>query len=380
MRPFQLWLPVVERSSREAAADKERAFAAWQRESCVWLLPSVEEPQRWQAGKHWWSWHLAVPGFPSNRVDIFHITKDGEAVGPEAKTRFPRGCVEGLLEAWLNLDLAPIGDRSRESPQPFRLLKPWFDCPEVTYEEELFGYIGPSDAELAEYLDADPACWEERSTERSSHSLGSTGHKHNDAENEVPQSPQAILQCPQRLATLPYSRLFFEDIIVAQEQMAGIAQKCREDRRGALWEAREAAMLYVTQGLITRGSHWLWSMGPTLWKTARGDDSKAFRLLFENAHQEFGINAREIKTAMRSGEWPGTMGQLILIRRAWGIIGLFWALFLERLENNQLQRCLLCDQLIPGKKGKKFCGPADNKVCFRQRRANHQRTSRANRK
>jgi hypothetical protein len=172
MRPFQLWLPVVEESSIEIAGYKEQAFAAWRSESRVWLLPELKGPQRWQDEGGWWSRRLAVPGLISNRVDIFYIAEDGKVGGPGATKRFPSGCVEGLLKTWLNLNLAPIVDDSHEPAQRFRLWRPYFDGPDVTYREVLFGYARPSAADLAAYLDAGPTFSEERSPDRSSHSSG----------------------------------------------------------------------------------------------------------------------------------------------------------------------------------------------------------------
>ena len=57
---------------------------------------------------------------------------------------------------------------------------------------------------------------------------------------------------------------------------------------------------------------------------------------------------------MQSGEWPGTLGRFTSIRRAWGIGGLFWALFLEQLEHCQIQECSRCGRIIQGNQGKRF--------------------------
>jgi len=314
-----------------------------------------------------------------NCIDIFYI-ENGQVGGPGGARRFPGGCSTDLLMAWLNLELASIGGESRETPDPIRLREPNFDGPDVTFRDELFGYGSMLASVSAEMLDEAHALWEEAALDRPSSSSGTSRPKHSIAEYYVPESLQAIIQCPERLAALPYSASFFEDVVSAQKQMADIARKCGNDRISALREAQEAAIPYITEGFITRGVDWLWRTGPALWKTAKGDDSTASKFLLEAAEERFGIKPRAIKKAMQSGEWPGTLGQLISIRRAWGMVGLFWALFLEQFEQYQLQVCSRCGRIIQGNQGKKFCGRTDDEACFKRGLAARMRRSRAARK
>lgn len=381
MRPFQLWLPVVEYSPTEARANKDRVHTAWKRESRIWVLPSVDQPIRWQAGPGWWSWHIAVPAVDlrhpihpySNCIDIFHI-ENGQVGGPGGTRRFPDGCSTELLMAWLNLESASIGAEYRETLEAFSLWVPSFDGSDITYREESFGGL-PASA-LAEWLDEAHTLWEEATPDRSSSSSGTSRPKHRIVEYYVPESLQAIIQCPQRLAALPCSESFSEDIISAQKQMVQIARKHGKDPVSALREAQEAAIPYITEGLITRGADWLWRTGPALWKITKGDESTAFKLLFEDGQEKFGIKATAIEEAMRSGKWPGILGQLTSIRRAWGIGGLFWSLFLEQLEQYRIQECSRCGRIIQGNQGKKYCGRDDDIGCYRRGLAARKRNSR----
>jgi hypothetical protein len=230
---------------------------------------------------------------------------------------------------------------------------------------------------VPEFLEATDPRWEEATPDRPSSSSGSSGPNHCIVEYYVPESLQTILQSPRRLAALPCSEFFSEDIISAQQQMVQIQRKSWKDPISALGEAQEAAIPYITEGFITRGTNWLWRTAPALWRMTKGDESRALKLLFEDAQKNYHIKDRDIEEAMWSGEWPGTLGHFTSIRRAWGIGGLFWALFLEQLEHGQIQECSRCRRIISGKQGKKFCGPDEDEDCVRQQAADRKRKSRA---
>jgi hypothetical protein len=71
----------------------------------------------------------------------------------------------------------------------------------------------------------------------------------------------------------------------------------------------------------------------------------------------------------------------IPIRRAYGAVGLFWALLIDRLEASlPYQICERCRYLLEGKrrgkKTKRMCGPHDNRRCYNERKAANMRDSR----
>jgi hypothetical protein len=103
MHPLQVWLPTWGPSLGfpEVARDAQRAFRAWQGEQTIWLLQQLPQPGRWQVGQ-WWQ--LAISAELLDRVEVFHIGENGYVYGPEAKTWFPQGHVDGLLDAWFNVE------------------------------------------------------------------------------------------------------------------------------------------------------------------------------------------------------------------------------------------------------------------------------------
>jgi hypothetical protein len=83
--------------------------------------------------------------------------------------------------------------------------------------------------------------------------------------------------------------------------------------------------------------------------------------------QEFGTEA-----------WQEQLRKRVDVARAWGPIGLFYALLVEHLEQGlRLSECEHCHRLNSGKKGKRFCGPDDDPACYAQRRARDKRKERA---
>ena len=102
MRPIQLWLPTVGPSPNlgEVARDRERAFRAWQGESSVWLIPGLTKQVRWDKdGRP----TLAIPGEHFDHLEVFHVSESGRIYGPSVNNYFPKGELDGLLKAWLNL-------------------------------------------------------------------------------------------------------------------------------------------------------------------------------------------------------------------------------------------------------------------------------------
>ena len=84
-----------------------------------------------------------------------------------------------------------------------------------------------------------------------------------------------------------------------------------------------------------------------------------------------------MKEALEQDSWRKWLEESVPIRRAWGAVGLFWALLLDRLEARRpFVICERCGRIISGKAGKKFCGKADDAECFNGRRAVDQRRSR----
>jgi hypothetical protein len=87
-----------------------------------------------------------------------------------------------------------------------------------------------------------------------------------------------------------------------------------------------------------------------------------------------------VKELLKNDAWRTELAKPVPIRRAWGAVGLFWTLLLDRLEaQRSFNLCERCGRIIPSEAGKRFCGKTDNNGCFSKRRAQDQRRSRKKR-
>jgi hypothetical protein len=174
--------------------------------------------------------------------------------------------------------------------------------------------------------------------------------------------------------------------------MVAVAERSANDPAGALQEAREAAAPYLGVGVTTHELSWFMPTLIALFHTineetlsvqAQGRPVEILQrdLAFDLARERFGLEARDCVQALRSGEWARKMRASIPIRRAYGAVGLFWALLIDRLEASlPYQACERCHCLLEGKrrgkKTKRVCGPPDNKACYDRRMAAKMRASR----
>ena len=153
-----------------------------------------------------------------------------------------------------------------------------------------------------------------------------------------------------------------------QANMAEIARQSADDPEGALRKARDAAALYVTEGHTTQQLAWFL---PTLMQEGKEN------LLFD-LDRRFGMAFNTLDEAVQSTDMVEHMLKPVPIRRAWGVLGLCWALLLDKLEDGKAYRvCKLCDRIIAGKRGKQFCGPNDHQACYLNRRAGDRRRERS---
>jgi hypothetical protein len=101
--------------------------------------------------------------------------------------------------------------------------------------------------------------------------------------------------------------------------------------------------------------------------------------VFEAAQNRFRLKAHDFDESLQSGEWDRVMGRQVNIRRAWGMLGLFWALLIDELEARRpFPICKRCGWIMQGRQDKRFYGPNDNKCCHLKRGAERQRKSRTN--
>jgi hypothetical protein len=76
-------------------------FHIWRDKHTVWCLQGIQEAARWQEGQQW---QLALPAELLDRIDVYYVGENGYVCGPHADARFCNGPVQGLLDAWLNVE------------------------------------------------------------------------------------------------------------------------------------------------------------------------------------------------------------------------------------------------------------------------------------
>jgi hypothetical protein len=157
------------------------------------------------------------------------------------------------------------------------------------------------------------------------------------------------------------------DEIMGQAGMAEIARRSHQDLEGAIRDARNLAAPYLSDGETTLE---LARFRPIFLKG--GSEGLLFDL-----YGRFDLYADTLEEAFKMDEWREVMDRRVPVRRAGGALGLFWALLLEHLEGGRTFRvCQRCGRIFRGKRDKQFCGPREDLKCYRARRASNKRRER----
>ena len=383
MRPLQLWLPHVTGNLAlpEVQRDRERAFKAWRGEDVVWLLPSLEEPVRWVEDKV--RKVLGIPAEQFDRLDVYHVGEHGHVWGPEAEARFPGGRVEALLDAFLNFKKLG-GIEFCAGPDELQLRVPRIEDAKVVYKPERIGLEpGPVMPIVAtdEETGTVSVHWPPDETRCPTVSPEAESREHfgrlESAEYQgMPvavrredtefRALRIILKWPPPLTDL-FSPASGADDMHACARMVALARKSQADLTSTLLDSKAAAGRYVTDGEATLESSWFWPIF-----AAEGIKGALFA-----TEARYDVYATNLKEIFQSEPLQQALSETVPIRRAWGAIGLFWALLLERLEEGRsFQVCERCGRIIQGKRGKRFCGRNDDLRCYRQRRTTDRRRER----
>ena len=387
---LQVWIPRLggDLGRPEVARDALRAYAAWEGDLRVWRSPEFERLVRWR--RFDWT-EVAVPAEVVERVDVYHIGADGRAFGHCARQYFPRGRIDGLLHAWLNVaDLG--GCKSVPAPASLTLEFPGIYGEEAQYDRVKISVEAgaampteltsdgrikvswpPSDRPIpptvfpdAESMALNPPG--ERFTDESgvplvTYSDGSVGH-------------QVINVWPGPIGLLMPALGSFGDLL-AQQQMTAIAKLSTTNLELALRLAHEQAAPYFSIGRTTRAFATVYTMllndGPLAILNFAENVGVSANILadaYAASDNKTLTNQRLAEILGPSAEFRRALAQPIAIKRVWGALGLFWALLLEELEARRpFCVCARCGRITSGKKGKRFCGANDNPDCFHGRRA-----------
>jgi hypothetical protein len=394
MKPFQLFLPFLNSSFGLSQPGRQTRllYSAWSGEGTVFLLPGTDQEQgatqpfsrlsNEELTASPWDWKVtAIPDHGFERVDIYHVSSDGSIVGPQDATPFHTGSVNGLLEAWLNmsdeschrtrtkggreliaLDIPFVGPRYLKARLPFpfecsrlsRVLdEPYEPYPYTRMCMEL--QVGP----LQYSRIVDDPLYEMTITDRKRYPMWPFGIEiSRDLGGDRLRWPNPIN------GFFPF-RGSDGDLCV-QRRMAGIVKKSKTQYQEALYEAKNEAAQYISEGYTTMELGWFW---PTLLQ--KGEDA------VRCTATEFGLpSTRNLKELQSLNEFQLLLQRKTPIRRVWGTLGFFWELLSQHLESQQSLICERCGRMITGKKGKKFCGREDNLQCFRDRGRTNRRKQR----
>jgi hypothetical protein len=148
-----------------------------------------------------------------------------------------------------------------------------------------------------------------------------------------------------------------------QWQMQRVATHSDQDLQGALQAAQNLARRYVTQRTT-----WLGFVDFFPDRITRGD-----QFALAEAAKHGAPCVASLQAAWHSPGWDTRLKAPRALTRAWGPIGLFWAMLLEQLESRRPYRsCKWCGRFLQGKKTQ--CYPEDNPLCHaRWRRADKAR-------
>ena len=388
MRALQVWLPTFASKINlpDAGRDARRAFELWRNESLVFLLPELKEPKRFSAnGVH----ALAIPSEQLDRIDILHINSEGAIYAPTASALPPT--VDGLLEAWLNVP--KLGGFELVPPQAS------FPFPVPRFDPEWSGYdvlsFDPSPGAMLPFVAKNTetrevtAAWPPEgspltvSPEAESCELFPLTNVNGCIDDAVTADGERVLRkflkWPAPLDRFMPFLSGLDDLFCLQ-QTARIARQATTAPAEAYLAADRSAEPYLFNGHSTRELSWL---RPALKQKGAQHvllQAEERGLLVPQALRSRPWDDALLQELLKLASWQEVLRQTIPIRRAWGATGLFWSLFLDRLEEGRtFATCQKCNRIIAAGPDKKFCSAADDRGCFRSRRAADQRRSRANR-
>lgn len=369
MRPIQVWLPelVANQDLIYATKDRESAYRLWNGEDIVWFMPGLNEPRRWAEDG---VYHLAVPANDFDRAFVYHIADDGEPFGPHAAETFSTLDVPQLLNSWLNW----WGKICGFAPSSLSMKVPDLKRAQPEYREEEI-LIGPrvDSADAEEDTDEASIFWGASAIERVLASPPGSPKR--------PQRLHSLSQSDEMCARLAYSwpepigalmpKLASEYELSQQLHFRDLALASDNDPEGV----RDAVKKFSGTYLIEEGT------------TLRG--ALEFKPMLHRAKEEgflmhmegkYNIEIESLQDLDRP-DFRRLYAERIPIRVAWGPLGLFWALLLDRLENYTATReCRGCGVIFAiARRNQLYCGDADcSKARARRRQRKTRTTKRSN--
>jgi hypothetical protein len=387
IKPIQIWFPGFGGSIHrpKVRSDAMRAFRLQSDELVVWMLPEITRTARWREGE---IGSIAIPSEEFERIDVAHVSQDGRIHARGMQQPIP-ATIDGLLEDWLNCE--KIGTmRFFNAPNQIGVRTPYLNRANRIGWRKRPVVIGPGSYTPISSLDSKtrkvvfrlspedsrlPISPEVESAER----FPSKKLEFEPSTVITEQGDRALhvlMRWPGRLESL-MPVLSGPDDLLARSQMAQIAVQSASDLTGALNGAKVSSQPYLFSGYSTI-EHALFR--PMLQQKGPKHillKAESWNLPLQSRDQ---CGEKALNDLLKQEAWKKWLRTPVPIRRAWGAVGLFWTLLLDRLEAGQLLRaCERCNRIITGKDGKRFCAESDDRDCFIGRRASDQQRSRRSR-
>jgi hypothetical protein len=385
-QPLQIWLPKLGPSIKksEISRDATRAFENFRGdERVVWMIPEITRPARWKSDD---VVHLAVPSEEFDRIDIVHISEEGRLYA--APTVGVPATVDGLLDAWLNVGgpsfVPPSPPITMKSPHPKEDGTISWMKRTVPFAPANYLPIGAVDSDGREATMIWPPSGSPSPVSPEAESARQYSSEKFDSDSSIAITEQGdlaahvFLRWPGVFEHL-MPLLSGPDDMFALAQMTSFARQSATDLPGALKAASIAAQPYLFRGNSTVEHMWFRPLLQQQGIEAVLFDAEDRGLPAPQKLHELS-NEDALKELPKIGAWQKELAKPIPVRRAWGAVGLFWTLFLDRLEvHRSFNSCERCGRIIQGTDAKRFCSQTDNNQCFSKRRAQDKRLLRKKR-
>ncbi|MFN8179292.1 MAG: hypothetical protein U0167_15275 [bacterium] len=368
MRPIQLWLSNFSSNPFIPAAQRvrQRAYESWRGEDIVWIVPELGPPRTdQQKGIR----VLALDGDYIERLVVMHVGENGYVWGPGLGL-FPSGKVDGLLTDWLNVS----GQFLYRGVEHITIDAPDPSAEGIKYRPRRLS-LRPIGAMPIKVVDRE-ACkielrWPPAGTFVKTISIDQESHERvgpfvrDETEPELPVftgkdgRASVLLRCgwpPPFDHLLDFGAGF--DAILQLAHMQRIAAQSDSDVEAALIEAQVRSRPFLVTGISN------WELAH-LWPIC-AKEGEAGALIAGSVH--FNIEGESLRDLLLSEEWRRMAWRPIPIRRAWGFVGLMWALLLDELEARRpFRRCKACGRVISKAHGRRFCTRAESAECVKSR-------------
>ena len=382
--PLQVWLPYLDpmATNEHVIRDIERAQRAWEGERTIWILPGIPETLRWTYPTDEGFEHLAINGERLSRIDVVFVGTNGEVAEDANFRRFGSTKASELLDSWLSI-LQPGAEpwAVYEASTTARLDLPYFCANGSVKLVERTVELEPLSLQHLEFNPETgmarsrwpPEGWglPEKVISANAESLRRFGgFRGGFLEIGEKRMPIYINQYDPTLLAFSHADKWpgiLEAIFPAGGGLdAGLAQKrCRkaallsqEDLEGALEYLHQIASGHSSPSRARRLDSWF---APQLQEKGLGG------VLFE-IEGRFGLSL-DASTLHESAEFVELIHEKEATRRCRGALGLFAALLIDELENNQrFLECQRCGKVLRGTRKLQFCRRKDDPECWRSRR------------